>query len=432
MGAAALRRVRAAIALTAASLAIVCSLAASVAASAERSGPRVDAASWVLVDPVDGSQLAARDPDAERPIASTTKLMTAYLTLRELPLGRRLTVPKYSPAPAESVAGLVEGERLTVRDLLTALLVASANDAAVTLADGAAGSQRAFVADMNLAAARLDLDHTHYANPIGLDAKGNYSSAADLVELATRLLDDRTFRHIVAEPEATLRSGSRKRVVVNTNTLLLSDPSVDGVKTGHTVDAGYVLVASAKRKGVPLITAVLGTSSEPGRDAAAEELLNYGYSLYRHRTIAKRGEEVDSSEVRYEDEALPLVARHVIEIPVRRDQRVKVAIDSPGRVEGPISDGERLGSLTVTVDGRFAGRTALLAGRAVDAPTIVDRVGGPVVVAAALVAMIVILAGVLIWIRSRRQEGGPAARDPEERMRTREERIRRRNGGDGA
>lgn len=405
--------------------------AGAQAAGADGKGPEVDAATWVLVDPVDGERLAAHEPESERAIASTTKLMTAYLTLRELPLDRKLKVPPYSPAPAESVAGLVKGERLTVHDLLEALLLASANDAAVTLADGVAGSQPAFVTQMNRAAARLGLDHTHYANPIGLDAKGNYSSASDLVELATGLLDDRTFRRIVAEPRATLRSGSQKRVVVNTNTLLLSDPSVDGVKTGHTTDAGYVLVASAKRGGVPLIAAVLGAPSEPGRDIAAEELLDYGYSLYDRRTIAKKGESVDTAEVRYEDEALPLLAKREVALSVRRDQRVKVDVDAPAEVEGPIAAGDRLGSLTVTVDGRFADRTPLVAGRAVDEPTIVDRIGGPLVVAGALLALIVILAGILVWVRRRHEDDGPAQRDPEERMRTREERIRRRDGGDG-
>ena len=223
---------------------------AVTAAAAEphgKSAPELNAATWLLLDPTDGEELAAHGPDRERAIASTTKLMTAYLALRKLRMDEKLEVPAYSAGAAESVAGLNKGERLTVHDLIVAMMLPSANDAAETIADGISGSEQAFVALMNRTAADLGLDHTHYANPIGLDANGNYSTAADLTDLAIQLLSDKRFRKIVGKPQATLKSGAEQRVVTNTNTLLLSDPSVDGVKTGHTLDAGYVLVASAKR-----------------------------------------------------------------------------------------------------------------------------------------------------------------------------------------
>jgi D-alanyl-D-alanine carboxypeptidase (penicillin-binding protein 5/6) len=171
--------------------------------------------------------------------------MTAYLALRDLRMGEKLVVPRYDAEPAESLAGLEKGERLTVHDLLVAMMLPSANDAAETVAQGIAGSEPAFVAEMNRAADKLGLDRTHYANPIGLDAKRNYSTAEDLTTLAEELLSDKPFRRIVAMPKAKLTSGARNRTVINTNTLLRSDPTVDGVKTGHTTDAGYVLVASA-------------------------------------------------------------------------------------------------------------------------------------------------------------------------------------------
>jgi|GEM_PF-243729 len=394
-------------------------------------GPEVDAATWLLLDASDGHELAAHDSDEERAIASTTKLMTAYLALKNLSMNEKLEVPAYSPGPAESVAGLTKGEKLTVHDLLTAMMLPSANDAAVTVADGVAGSQRAFVDEMNRAAATLDLDHTHYANPIGLDDKENYSSAGDLTDLALQLLTDRRFRKIVAEPQATLKSGAQQRVVTNTNTLLLSDPSVDGVKTGHTLDAGYVLVASAKRDGIPLIAAVLGAPSEAERDASAESLLDYGYSLYREKTVVGRGDEAATATVRYEDEDLPLVAKRAIRVSVRKDENVQVDIEAPKEVEGPIAEGDRLGQLTVTIDGKFADRTPLTAGRTVDEPSVIDRIGGPIVVVLIAFAVIVILAAVAFWLRRRRQAGGERERDPEERMRTRQERIRRRDGGEG-
>lgn len=379
-------------------------------AAAERP-PSLDASAWLLVDRQDGAELAARAPGARRAIASTTKLMTAHLALTELDLQEKLTVPDYDAEPAESVAGLIAGERMTVRDLVVAMMLPSANDAAATVAAGVAGSQRAFVAEMNRAARRLELDRTHYANPIGLDAPGNYSTADDLVALASEMLTDRRFRHIVAMPRAKLRSGERTRTVTNTNTLLLSDPTVDGVKTGHTTDAGYVLVASARRHGVPLLAAVLGTPSEAQRDAETERLLSYGFSLYDRVAPVERDGREASAEVRYEDEPLPLLARRGIALRARDDQDVEVDVEAPREVEGPIAAGERLGTATVTVDGRLVGRTPLAAARAVAAPTIVDRVGGPLVAALILLAAIVILALAAISLRRLSTDGGSDGRD---------------------
>ncbi len=392
--------------------------------------PQLDAASWVLIDLEDEEELAAHAPGRRRAIASTTKLMTAYLALNELKMDEELVVPRYDAAPAESVAGLSAGERLTVRDLIVAMMLPSANDAAVTVADGVAGSEAAFVGEMNRAAADLGLSRTRYANPIGLDAKGNYSTAEDLSSLAQDLLADKRFRRIVAKPEATLKSGSQTRVVENTNTLLLSDPSVDGVKTGHTLDAGYVLVASAKRDRVPLLAVVLGAPTEAARDAESERLLDYGFSLYGREVAVRKGGEEATTAVRYEDEPLGLVASRSVAVRVRDDQRVRVEAEGPAEVEGPVAAGERLGRATVTVDGRFVDRVPLIAGTAVAAPTIVDRIGGPSVVALILIAAIVILSVVLIALRRRGNDGADDDRDPEERMRTRQERNRRRRGGE--
>ena len=209
--------------------------------------------------------------------------MTAYLALRNLPLSRRLTSPPYSPVLGESVLGLVPGERETVHDLVYGMLLPSGNDAAVRLADGVAGSVPQFVAMMNRAAVRLGLRDTHYATPVGLDSPGNYSSARDLVRLVSVLRRDPRFRRITNTPRATLRDGARVRHVVNRNDLVLEVPWVNGVKTGHTVDAGYVLVASATRHGVTLISVVLGAPTIAARDSGSLALLRYGVSRYRPR-----------------------------------------------------------------------------------------------------------------------------------------------------
>ena len=332
--------------------------------------------------------------------------MTAFLALRELPLDRTIPVPPYSAAPAESVAGLIEGERLTVRDLLVAMLLPSANDAAATVASGVSGSQEAFVTEMNAAAADLGLDRTSFANPIGLDDPLNFSTAADLADLTLELREDRTFREIVAMPEATLRSGAVERVVVTRNTLLLADPSVDGVKTGHTTEAGYVLVASAKREGVPLVSVVLGAASEAARDAETAELLEYGYSLYEERSAFREEEELASAPVSYEETPLGLLARRELPVVAREDQELEAEVDAPPFVEGPIDRGERIGRATVTLDGEVVGTVPLVAARGIAEPTWVDRIGGPLVVAGIVALAVVILLAVALVLRHRARDSG--------------------------
>lgn len=415
---------------------LVLALLPARAAAAPDDPPKLDAAAWILVDPRDGAELAERAANRQRSVASTTKLMTAYVALEELGLTKRLKVPPYSPLPAESVAGLKEGERLTVRDLLLAMMLPSANDAAQTIAVGVAGSEGAFVERMNEAAADLGLGDTSYSNPIGLDEPGNHSTAADLATLTEELLDDKRFRRIAATPEATLRSGSTPRRVVTRNTLMLADPTVDGVKTGHTLDAGYVLVASAKRKGVPLISVVLGADSEAARDSESAELLGYGFSLYRDRSPFRSGEELAEAEVRYEDAPLALEAKGRVEVRARADQKLRTRLDAPSEVEGPIERGERLGSATVTLDGEVVGRAPLVAAAAVAEPSWVDRIGGLLVVLAIAFAAIGILLAVALAVRRRGNGRGTASggggRSAEERHRSRMERHRRREEQGGA
>lgn len=414
--------------------ALFAALALVITPAAEAQGqapeqPRLDATSWLLIDARDGDRLAAKSPNARRSIASLTKLMTTYVGLRELPLDRELTVPRYDALPAESVAGLNEGERLTLADLVTAMMLPSANDAAATVAAGVAGSEEAFVRRMNAAAAKLGLRGSSFANPIGLDQPGNYSTASDLATLALELRENRFFRRIVDEPEEQLSSGEVPRTVVTRNTLLLADPSVDGIKTGHTLGAGYVLVASAERRGVPLLSVVLGTASEAARDAETQELLDFGYSLYEERSPFEPGEELDEATVRYEDEPLALVAERELAVQARADEDLRAEVEAPEEVEGPIERGERIGRATVLLDDRAVGTVPLIAARAIAEPTLVDRVGGPgVVVAAALLLIVILIVAAYLVIR-RRGLGREAKRSAEDRMRSRYERDRRRDDG---
>ena len=405
--------------------------------------PSPDARAWVLIDPGDDSVLAAKAPNRRLPIASATKLMTAYLALHDLKPSQTVTAPAYRASnPAEITLGLRAGERIRVRDLLYGLLLPSASDAAITLADAVSGSVPAFVREMNRTARKLGLDDTSYANPIGLDDPDNYSSAHDLVTLASILLRNRLFARIVNTPAATLSSGDHPRTVTSRNTLLGQEPWVNGVKTGHTLGAGYVLVGSGTRGSTTLISAVLGTPSEYVRDQSTLELLDYGFSLYHPVQKVTRGEEIASPGLDYRGDHLPLLAARPLTVTVRQGQRVSTRVTAPDEVSGDVRKGQRLGSVTVTVDGERAAASPLVAAHAVGAATALDKVQSAVLNPFVLigVAAIVILVGLLLIMRGRgtprvedpapgterEQQRSPRQRTPEERRRMHEERMRRR------
>ncbi len=360
-----------------AACALLLTTAPAAAAAAERP-PRLPARAWVLVDADDGEVLAAHRQAGSYPVASTTKLMTAFVARERLRLGEVVVAPPYAANPVESLLGLVAGERIEVRDLFYGLLLASGNDAAFALAEAAAGSEAAFVRRMNGAARELGLDDTSYSNPIGLDEAGNFSSARDLVELAIELREDRFFRRVFDSPEATLTSGARPRTVVNRNTLVRTVPYVNGVKTGYTLGAGYVLVGAAQRRGAQLVAAVLGAPSESERDAATLELLDYGLSLYRRETVVRRGEPLAAPALRFQGTELALAAESELRLTVRDGERVATRVEAPDEVEGPIERGERLGTAFVTVAGEPAGEVALVAARSAPEATLLERFDGAV------------------------------------------------------
>jgi serine-type D-Ala-D-Ala carboxypeptidase (penicillin-binding protein 5/6) len=281
----------------------------------------------------------------------------------------------YDAAPAESVAGFRAGERLTVADLLRALLLASANDAASTLATRIAGSRPAFVAMMNRRAKQLGLRDTHYANPVGLDEAGNYSSATDLVKLALILRKRPFFRRTTDEPRAVLRSGARQRVVLNRNLLVRDVPFVNGVKTGHTLRAGYVLVGSATRGGVTVLSAVLGDPTEGARDMDSLALLRYGVDRYRVKTAVRENRVLARATLAHRDgEHVDLVAARTVRRTARTDERLRVRVEgAPSEVDGPLPEGARVGTIVVVQRGRAVARVPLVTARAVDAATFTER-----------------------------------------------------------
>jgi D-alanyl-D-alanine carboxypeptidase (penicillin-binding protein 5/6) len=358
-------------------------LALAATATAVRPGlalaaaPDVRAPAAILVEPATGDVVFQRDARARRPVASTTKLMTALLTLERAKLGDVLTTTPYRAAPAESVIGLRAGERMTVADLLRGLLLASANDAAATLAARIGGSRQGFVRIMNRRARELGLQNTHYANPIGLDQAGNHSSAEDLVKLTLILRRNDFFRRVTDAPRATLKSGGHERSIVNRNALVRNVTAVNGVKTGHTQRAGYVLVGSATRGGVTVLSAVLGDPTEAARDADSLALLGYGLSRYHRAMPVRRAESFATAKLRFRDERVGLVASRTVRHTVRRGEPIRArVVGAPVEVEGPLPAGARVGTIEVRWRGRTVERVALITARAVPAPSLLQRLGG--------------------------------------------------------
>ena len=386
--------------------------------------PEVTARSAIVVETSTGEVVYARRPDRPRPIASATKLMTALLVLERLPRDRLVPASSYRPAPVESQIGLRPGERLTVADLMRGLMLASANDAAVTLAEATSGSRPAFVRAMNARARKLGLTRTRFDNPIGLDAPDNRSSARDLVRLTLQLRTHPFFRRTVALEQATLRSGDRTRVIRNRNTLV-AHRRVDGVKTGHTSLAEYVLVASGRSAaGVRLISVVLGEPDEASRNEDTLALLTWGFRQFRVLRPVRRGQAFPQARppIRYRRGAeLPLVAAGAVRRVVRRgDPPPQVEVTGvPERVEGPIRRGQRVGAASVRVrqDSRVLAEVPLVAAAAVSEAGFDQRVKDLVTRPYVPVALLAAAIGSVLAVRalrrgrnrSRRRDRTPAS-----------------------
>jgi D-alanyl-D-alanine carboxypeptidase (penicillin-binding protein 5/6) len=390
---------RSGVTLLAALLATLC-LPPGNAGAAEKPLPLARA--WTLIEARTGTVLASHAAAKRLPIASTTKLMTAYVAMREMPLDKVVRAAPYDAIYGESLLGLRTGQRISVRDLLYGLILRSGNDAAQDLALAAAGSIPSFVARMNRSAAALGLADTHYANPVGLDQRGNFSSASDLATLSRRLLRVPAFARIADARGATLRSLRPPRRISTINELLLDVPWATGVKTGHTFDAGYVLVGAGRRKGVDLISVAIGAPSDEARYSDNLELLEYGFSRYDRRLPIQAGQDLADPAIRYSGGELPLRAARAAAVGLRRGQRLNVVVRAPAEVEGPIRRGARLGLATVFVDGRRAASVPLRAGRSIPAASGFDRARSFVednAIPIAIGVFVILMGGVLLYRR---------------------------------
>ena len=334
--------------------------------------PQIAARSWLLVDVTTGQLLAASEPDMRVEPASLTKLMTAYLAFnaikeKKLALDAR---PPVSPVAWKAIGSRMfvdPAKPAMVDELLRGLIVQSGNDAAIILAEALGGSEAAFATQMNREAARLGMKNTSFTNASGLPDAQHYSTARDLAILASRLIEEHPeFYKIYSERDYTYNNIKQP----NRNRLLFIDPSVDGVKTGHTDAAGYCLIASSRREQPGggfqrrLLTVVLGTASESARAIESQKLLNYGFANFDVVRLYQKDQSAASypiwkgaaKEVRagFSKDVLVTVARGQAE-------RVKGEIERVQPLVAPLTKGQSIGTLRVKLDDKVIAEQPLVA-----------------------------------------------------------------------
>ena len=332
--------------------------------------PKVSKA-WVLMDYATGQVLAGENVDLQVEPASITKVMTSYVIAAEMRNGKVKsddqvmmsenawrkggagTEGSYSGFEVNKTAPLIEMEK--------GMVVQSGNDAAIALAEHVAGSEEAFAALMNAYAARIGLKNSHFVDATGLTADGHYSTARDLALLGRALIRD--------FPETYAYNKIKEFTVgpitqPNRNLLLWRDPSVDGIKTGHTSSAGYGLMASAKRGDQRLIAVVLGNTSENQRAVDAQALLNWGFRFFETHRLYDAGKPIATQRVwKGAADAVRLGVSQPLLVSSPRGQygRMKATMDIPKTLVAPIGKGQALGTVKVVMDGKLVAQAPLVA-----------------------------------------------------------------------
>ena len=328
--------------------------------------PIIGAKSYLLIDAKTGTELASLDPDSPLAPASLTKIMTTYVVFEALRQGQvkledEVTISERAWRTPGSRMFVEVGKRVTIEELLLGLIVQSGNDAGVALAEHIAGTEGVFAQMMNQYAQQLGMHSSNFMNATGLPAEGHVTTARDLATLARAMIEEfPDYYAWHAEKEYTFNDIRQ----TNRNTLLWRDASVDGLKTGHTDDAGYCLVASAERDGMRIVSVVLGTSSEKARADGSQALLNYGFRFFETRLLYKAGEEVTTARVwKSANLTSSLGVLDDLYITVRRGSydQLESTVDIPAIVEAPLAAGQQVAVLKIGLGGQQVLSTPLRA-----------------------------------------------------------------------
>jgi D-alanyl-D-alanine carboxypeptidase (penicillin-binding protein 5/6) len=318
--------------------------------------PQIAGSSYVLMEPKSGHVIMENNSSERLPPASLTKMMTAYIVERELDEGRiamddmvPISVTAWQTGGSRTFVR--EGTSVTVEDLLRGVVIQSGNDASVALAEFVAGSEGAFVDIMNQQAELLGMTNTNFENATGLPSPNHYSTAQDLALLAQATINDYPETYpIYAEKQFTFNNIRQP----NRNSLLWRDNSVDGLKTGHTEEAGYCLVASAKRDDTRFIAVVMGARSAESRSQEVQKMLNYGFRYYQSERLFSAGQELIESPVwGGAANTLPVGVLEDVHVTISRGARnqLESVIDLDSVVKSPVSAGDELGRIRVSYQG---------------------------------------------------------------------------------
>ena len=315
----------------------------------------VPCAAAILVDEDSGTVLYEKNADARRPIASITKVMTLLLTFEALEAGK-ISLDDFVPVSEHayhmggSQIWLEPGEEMTLNDMLKAICISSANDAAVAVAEYVGGSEPAFAEMMNARAAELGMTNTHFVNACGLDEPEHLSTARDVAAMSREMLLHHTeVRDYCSIWMDTLRGGATQ--LVNTNKLLKSYSGITGLKTGTTGKAGVCISASAERDGLRLIAVVLGAASGKERFQAASTLLDYGFSHFESAAAELPADAPLSLPVKRgtaESVTLTYTAPERCLMPKGESGTLQVALDLPQKLAAPIRAGETVGTVKIS------------------------------------------------------------------------------------
>ena len=320
----------------------------------------VSAKSAVLIEGSSDSVIYEKNSRERRPMASTTKIMTALVALESCPPDRKVTIPHEACGIEGSSVYLREGEVFTMEELLYALLLSSANDAATAIALEVGGDIDSFADMMNEKAEQIGLCDTHFTNPHGLDDEEHYTSAYDLAVLSAHALENGDFRRIVSTYRQTIGEGESTRHLLNHNRLLKLYDDALGVKTGYTKTSGRCLVSAAERDGVRLVAVTL---SDPDDWKDHTRLLDYGFSCYSSVELCGEGEITLTLPCTGGDaDTVTLRSREALTVPLPNGHgEITRRIDAPHMLFATVNAGDAIGEAVFLCDGREIGRTALYA-----------------------------------------------------------------------
>jgi D-alanyl-D-alanine carboxypeptidase (penicillin-binding protein 5/6) len=346
------------------------------AASILPAPPQVAATAYLLVDANSGAVLAESNADVPLPPASLTKMMTAYVLAAEVESGRVsaddmvvVSENSWSQNPkfnGSSLMWIEPGKDVSIADLERGIVISSGNDATVAVAEHLAGNESAFADMMNGHAQALGMNDSYFMNSHGLPHPDHVVTARDLATLAKAMINDYPAHYALYKEREFTYNGIRQ---YNRNTLLGEDPSVDGLKTGYTKEAGYCLVASAERRGMRLISVVMGTKSPNARKNESRSLLNYGFRFFETIEQFSAGQELEKPRVWKGEQdyvAAGVAQELLLTLPRGKKKHLKTDLQLKPELEAPVAVGDQLGEITLSIEGETVYQGPLVALEAVE------------------------------------------------------------------